>query len=216
MNQDITRSALTRLVIVGVLAGGGSFLLVKPKTSEASDLRKEFEQREMYIQKGESNIAMHQDEISRLVESTLRSRDAMLEDLSPDSHLQDQQIFQRMAAARGLTITRVEPIRESSNSAKVGEFGAEASLLTKEFRIECRGAFSGLVAFIDDIQTSKRQMQVKDFRLVPTDAQRIRTSLTISMVELAMYPEALNQVFSSNTQVDASETQDLTTDGGES
>lgn len=215
MNQDITRSALTRLAIVGVLAGGGSFLIVKPKTSEASDLRKEFNQRELYIQKGESNIATHQGEIKRLVESTLSSRDAMLEDLSPDTHLQDQQIFQRMAAARGLTITRVEPIRESSNATKVGEFGAEASLLTKEFRIECRGAFSGLVAFIEDIQTSKRQMQVKDFRLVPTDAQRIRTSLTISMVELAQYPEVLDQAFSTDTQDDVSAQKDQP-DGGES
>ncbi len=215
MNQDITRSALTRLAIVGVLAGGGSFLLVKPKASEASDLRKEFNQREMYIQKGESNIATHQDEIKRLVESTVSSRDAMLEDLSPDTHLQDQQIFQRMAAARGLTITRVEPIRESSNATKVGEFGAEASLITKEFRIECRGAFSGLVAFIDDVQTSKRQMQVKDFRLVPTDAQRIRTSLTISMVELTKYPEVLDQAFSTDTQDDASGQKDHP-NGGES
>lgn len=195
MSTDLTRSAITRIAIIGIIAGGAGFFFVKPKMTAASDLRAESERRIEFIRAGESNIALHQEQLEELVSSTIESRKAMLEDLSPDDDLQDQQVFQRMAAARGLTITRVEPLRESSNAKEIGEFGAEAVILQKEYRIECRGSFSGLVRFIEDIQQSNRHMSVSNFRLVPTDAKRIRCSLTISMVELTAYPESLDTVF---------------------
>lgn len=203
MSSDFAQSALTRVAVVGVLAGATSLLVVKPKMSEASDIRIESDMRQAYILEGESKIAQHDLQISDLVEATEQARSTMLEDLSPDPDLQDQQILQRMASLSGLTVTRVEPIRESSTSAKITESGEEAELIEKEYRIECRGAYSSIVAFIVEVQQSPRQMKVTDIRLVPSGAQRVRSSLGISMVELKDYPVSLDEAFQTQTAADA-------------
>jgi Tfp pilus assembly protein PilO len=199
MSHEFTRSTLARVAVVGFLAGATSFLFVKPKMSEASDLRIESESRHDYILEGESKIAQNNIKVEDLVETTTQARNAMLEDLSPDLILQDQQILQRLASARGLTVNRVEPIRESSTSAKVTQSGEKAELLEKEYRIECQGAYSAIVAFISDVQESSRQMKVTDIRLVPSGTQRVRSSLGISMVELKAYPPALDEALRART-----------------
>lgn len=195
MSIDTMRAYMVRVLALGCVCGAASFLFVRPVMTRASDLQSERQSQLEFIERGEEHIAQHEEELLRAVSDTRASRDAILSDLRSDPDMQDQQLFQRLAASRGLTLTRVEPMRSKLADAKLGSPDRQAQVERKDYRLECRGSYSGLVQFIDDIQSSNRQMQVISFRLVPTSGQRVKTTLNLSMVELKSYPKSLEQAF---------------------
>ncbi|MFG0314102.1 MAG: hypothetical protein ACF8LL_07945 [Phycisphaerales bacterium] len=195
MNTDTMKAYMVRVLALGCVCGAASFLFVRPVITRASDLQGERQSQLEFIEQGEEHIAQYEDDLRRAVSSTRASRDAMLRDLRSDPDMQDQQLFQRLASARGLTLTRVEPMRSKLADATLGSPEQKAEVERKDYRLECRGSYSGLVQFIDDIQSSNRQMQVISFRLVPTSGQRVKTTLNLSMVELKSYPESLERAF---------------------
>lgn len=195
MNIDTMKAYMVRVLALGCVCGAASFLFVRPVIAKASDLQSERQSQLEFIEQGEEHIVQYEDELLRAVRDTRASRDAMLSDLRSDPDMQDQQLFQRLAATRGLTLTRVEPMRSKLADAKLGSPDRQAEVERKDYRLECRGSYSGLVQFIDDIQSNNRQMQVISFRLVPTSGQRVKTTLNLSMVELKSYPESLGQAF---------------------
>ncbi len=191
MNSDITKNAAVRIAVVGLLVGAANFALVRPKLAEATEMKDEQSKRSLYLQQGEQVLVEEQDSLTERARDTAESRDKILLDLDASKGNQDQQQFLRLASARGLTITRVEPIRSSVTKQGLGEGLTQAEALLKEYRIECRGAFSGFVSLLSDIQSSDRRLSVTDFRMVPAGENEARVSMTISLLELTEYPSIL-------------------------
>lgn len=204
MNSEFAKSAMTRIVLVGVLAGAANYVLVRPKLTQASDIVHEQRNREVFLKQGEQVLYTENDQLKSRVVETAHTRDKVLEDLENSKGNQDQQQFQRLAGARGLTITRVEPIRSSSVKQFVGEGLVEAQAVKKEYRIECRGAFSGFVSLMSDMQSSNRRLSVTDFRLVPAGEDEVRVSMTVAMLELTEYPPLLKTMLSQESDQDSS------------
>lgn len=192
MSSAIYRTQFTRVVVAGLIMSAASFVLVSPRISEARSMSEKREQQLAYIEQGESHIADHQDGLRRVIDSTMRARDAMIKDLSADPDLKDQQLFQRLASTHELTLTRVEPMKSSPVSTDLGSPERVAEIDRKAFRIECRGAYSDLISYIEDLQSSPCRMRVTSFRLVPIGVQEVRCTLNVSMVELTGYPDMLN------------------------
>ena len=196
MTGDFTKVAMTRIVVVGILAGATNYLLVRPKLTQASDIMHEQHEREIYLREGEQVLDEEHVLLETRVIETAASRDSILQDLENTNGNQDQQHFQRLASARGLTITRVEPIRSSTSKQFLGEGLVEAEGTKKEYRIECRGAFSGFVSLLSDMQSSDRRLSVTDFRMVPAGEDEVRVSMTVGMFELNEYPPLLKSMLS--------------------
>jgi gas vesicle protein len=195
MNMEISRTHLTRIGLVGVVIGAANYMFVRPQASAAQDAQIKYKMQSEFIEQGEQSIELYQDDVDEMVEMVRSARDAMLMDLKPDIQVTDQQLLQRKATLHGMTVTRLEPSRavNVSTDTEVEEDSVELEI--KEFRIECRGNYSGFVSFIDDLQNEKRRMKVTSFRLVPTDEQVVRANLTVKLVELVEFPESIKTAF---------------------
>lgn len=193
MSTEITRSQLSRVLVAGGLVSAASFVLVTPRMSEAGEQVARQSRQLEYIEQGESHIANYQADLQKLIESTQQTRDAMLDDLSPHPELKDQQLFQRYASDHGITLTRVEPMKSSPVTLELGSPEYLADMQRKAFRLEMRGAYSDVISYIDQLQSSTCRMRVTSFRAVPSGEQDVRCTLNVSMVELSSYPQILSE-----------------------
>lgn len=191
MNRDIVQMVCTRTGVATVIAVAGSVVFLKPMMASASGAQAELEQRQEYIQHGEALMGGRSGGVESARVSTGVARDSFLAGLVPDAHLQDQQVIQRVASDHELTITRVEPTRESGSSMQMGEESEGAELTEKEFRVECRGRYRDLVSFIHRVQHADQMMAVQSFRLLPSGPQEVRATITITMMQLGAVPDSL-------------------------
>lgn len=210
MNGDVKNTVLTRIVLVAAGAAAMSYFFVKPSSLTAAEMERVHDEQSEYIDLGEREMVKNIDQVEALVSNMRAARDAIVEDLTNDVPAQTHQQLQRLAVDRGLTVTRVEPTKSSIHEAKTGSPLQSFKVEEKEFRIECQGAFSGVVAFVDDIQRSPGQPRVSNFRMIPTDENRVRASVTINLIELIEFPEQMKSAFgpsndrSSESQEDSS------------
>ncbi len=195
MNADIKRTFMTGTLIACAGAAAISYFVVQPKVTTATEVRSELAREQEFIEKGEQEIASSSDRVDAMVAAMRDARDAMLGDLSNTDPTQSQQQLQRLANDRGLTVTRIEPVRSSFDEVKTGSPEQDARIEIKEYRVECRGAFNAVVAFIDDLQRGSGQPRVSSFRMVPADAERVRAVVSVEMLEMVDYPDSFKNAF---------------------
>lgn len=195
MNADLNKAIAARVALVAAGSVALSYFFVKPSSIAAAEMERVHDAHHEYIDLGEQEMASNADQVEALVSNMRAARDAIVNDLTNSVPAQTHQQLQRLAIDRGLTVTRVEPTKSSVHESKTGTPAQSVKIEEKEFRIECQGAFSGVVAFVDDIQRSPGQPRVSSFRMIPTDENRVRASVTINLIELIEFPEKMKNAF---------------------
>lgn len=197
MSNDVQRSFFIKLVAFSLGMGAVGHFVVGPKVIEAADLNSQHKMQTNTIARGEQEILEQATQVAMAKESMQSVCDQILRDLMIDDSLQSHQIIQRSAVSNGLTVTRVEPLQAVFSEVKTGEPEQLAKLEEKIFRIECHGSFSGVVAFIEELQDGPGLASVSSFRMVPTADQAVSVMMSVKLIDLIEVPGQLKQMQSS-------------------
>ena len=199
MMTEITRSFLTKLTMVCVTLLAVNYFLVKPKVLAAKETAADLNAQLSYIEYGQQDIKDHHEDLEQQITKMRVVRDEMIRDLEKEQTAQAHQILQRQAINQGLVVTRIEPLKSVVKHTTPANTEHASEVDIREFRIEYRGAFHDVIAFISEVQSGKHQGCISNFRMVPTDERNVRVSMQIRLIELVTIPDQIRDAFDSNS-----------------
>lgn len=173
------RPILMRVVLVGAVALGGWYLLVRPMHLRADALRAENARSRAEADEGE---ALLRDESAGpgVVLAALRARGEAYEAWwTPRAeHARLYDAIRAVALGTGVELTGVEPGRVQVHA--LTRTGA-GSLRTESSVINTRGSFAGLLGFIEALQREIGTLRIDSLTIAPGDiAEEIRADLTVT------------------------------------
>ncbi|MFG0245826.1 MAG: hypothetical protein ACF8MF_07250 [Phycisphaerales bacterium JB052] len=195
MMTDITRTFFTKLVLICVALLAVNYFLIKPKVLAAKETAVDLEAQVSYIEHGQQDIEAHHDELEQQIDQMRVVRDEMIRDLESEQTAQAHQILQRQAISQGLVVTRIEPLKSVIEKTTPADEEHATELDVKEFRLECRGAFHDVIAFVSEVQSGEHQGCITSFRMVPIDERNVRVSMQIRLIELITIPDQIRDAF---------------------
>ncbi|CAN0561598.1 unnamed protein product, partial [Laminaria digitata] len=168
-----------------------SFAVLRPNTLHAGDMQIRVANQTQRVQEGDQQIKEHADQVQVAIANMEQVRARFLNELVVEDATRSYQYLQRTALAHGLTVTRIEPMRTGSESLNSTDPLDQASITTREFRIECDGPLSGLLEFFSLLRSGEFQIEIGSFKMVPTSSDSVRASMQVKCVELVQYPDEL-------------------------
>lgn len=190
MTTAFIRAYFTKLTLIVVAMLTINHLAVRPKAHEMGEMMEEYRSQVEFIRAGQVQMKQNDQEIERFRQQVDSTRANILKDLGPDPSLFAHQRLQRYAKAHGLTVTRVEPMRSVIKQTNDdGVLTNPIAIDTKEFRMECHGAFHSVLALIAEIQGGPYNGQVTSFRMVPTNDDAVRVVMQVRLIELKQFPD---------------------------
>lgn len=192
MINTMTRAFFTKLALIVAAMVAINHYAVRPKAHAMGEVMDEYRSQAEFLQTG--LIAMEQSghEIERFNEHIADIQAKMLRELQPDPTILAHQRLHRFASARDLTVTRVEPLRSTiKKSNDGGVLTNPIAIDTKDFKMECHGAFHSVLSLIADIQSGPHHAQVTSFRMVPISEEAVRVVMQVRLTELKAFSDAL-------------------------
>lgn len=193
MNPDIQKAFLLRLIIVTGLVVAARYFLVLPRVSQGEDLARTYQAQQEIIEQGEQAIGQHAGMVSELLTSMHAARVDMLYRFQASGSTQMHNQLQSLADQHKLTVSRIEPLKTSASRGKSGLPPEEIEMETIEFRIECEGLYSGVVAYLNDLSMGTNMATVRTFRMVPVGSGRARATMQVAMHQLLKTPEVFSR-----------------------
>ena len=196
MNQDTQRNYLIKLLGVSLAGAGVWFTIVGPKLNAVDDLEQTLENQASEISNGEEAIRLHSADVEKTIQQVEHLQSELASQLDVNREVNVHKHLQDAAEQRGLTVSRVEPLRETVTIRKSSVDQKKIQMLTKEFRLECIGAYSSIVGYLDDLRKSTNLSKVSSFRIVPVSSQQARMILQVEVYQLVDAPDVFTESMS--------------------
>lgn len=203
MNPDIQRAFLLRLIIVTGLVVAARYFLVLPRVGQGEDLARTFQAQQELIEQGEQAISQHGGMVNESLTAMHSARRHMLDQFQSNGSTQMHNQLQSLADRHKLTITRIEPLKNSASRGKTALTLEEIEMETIEFRVECEGLYAGVIGYLDGLSTGTNMAAVRTFRMVPVGSGRARVTMQVAMHQLVKAPEAFTRDESADAGVAA-------------
>lgn len=193
MNQETQRNFIIKLITASIVCGGVWFSMVGPKLTELDELAQVLESQSEEVSVGEKLIQQHSQQVGQTVLKMQDIRNDIGKQLDVMNEVNVHKHIQDAAEARGLTVSRIEPLRVTINKRMSSVDQKEVKIQTREFRIECVGAFGSTIAYLDDLNRSVNLSKVSMFRIVPVSSEYARMILQVEVYQLIDAPEMFGE-----------------------
>jgi len=203
MNQDTMKSFFMKLGLISLAGAGGWYFLVGAQLEAEQEIKGARDAQVRHLTQGEESIGLHAEQVERSLERMRVVRDGLRAQLDSATATDMHGHLQDLAEAKGLTVTKIEPLRKRIDKLKRGPGQAELELATQEFRLECDGPYSGIVGYIQELSSGSSITKVGSFRMLPTSKETARMILQVSTYELGAFPEAFEETMSAAPVGDA-------------
>lgn len=190
MNHDTRRTFLLRLAGLTAIAIAARYTLVLPRVQRVEDLAQRLKAQAQEVEQGERAISLYASEVDESVQKMSAVRDDLADRLAVRESTQIHKRLQHGAENNRLTVSRIEPLKTSTSKAKASPGGADITLETLEFRVECVGPYAGIVGYLDDLASGPSMTKVTMFRMVPTSSDSARIILQVAIHQLVQTPDA--------------------------
>lgn len=196
--QDTHRNFILKIVAGSIALSGVWFSVVGPKLTAFEDAKYARQAQTNEIAEGEQAV----EQFSMQVDASMARIQALqhdlgiqldlLQEVDVHKHLQDT------AEAYQLTVSRIEPLRDTTTKrASSVEGGLDITMQTREFRIECVGAYDGVVKYLQSLSQSTNLSKVSSFRVVPVSGDHARMILQVEVYSMNDAPKALTESLAS-------------------
>tara|TARA_R110002072_G_scaffold42064_21_gene118779 strand:+ start:23569 stop:24225 length:657 start_codon:yes stop_codon:yes gene_type:complete len=196
MNQDTMKSFFVKLGLISLAGAAGWHFLVGAELESERDLKLARDAQVRQLTQGEESIGLHAQQVERSLERMSEIRDELRAQLDSANGTNMHGHLQDLAEEKGLTVTKIEPLRKRIEKLKRGPGQAELELATQEFRVECDGPYSGIVDYLQELSGGSCITKVGSFRMLPTSKESARMILQVSTYELGAFPEAFEETMS--------------------
>lgn len=196
MNQDTMKSFFVKLGLISLVGAGGWYFLVGAQLEAEGELKLARDAQVSQLNQGEESIGLHARQVERSLERMRGVRDELRAQLDSANATNMHEHLQDLAEAKGLTVTKIEPLRKRIDKLKRGSGQAELELATQEFRLECDGPYAGIVGYIEELGSGSSISKVISFRMLPTSKETARMILQVSTYEIGEFPEAFEETMS--------------------
>jgi Tfp pilus assembly protein PilO len=189
MNQELQKNFFVKISVVIIAVSAAWYIFVGPKLEAVKESNQKFASQTNEISNGEQEIVLYGKALDNTIESMESIREGFVNQLAIGQDSNARQSINEFASNNKLTVTRIEPLRTTSNKL-VNEYDlSEIVLETEEFRVECMGSYSGLVGYLQDLTQGSQLSSVSTFRILPISKNNAKMILQVSVFSLTEAPE---------------------------
>tara|TARA_A100001391_G_scaffold190385_1_gene162755 strand:+ start:1010 stop:1669 length:660 start_codon:yes stop_codon:yes gene_type:complete len=202
MNQDTMKSFFVKLGLISLAGAAGWHFLVGAELESERDLKLARQAQVHELTQGEKSIGLHARQVELSLDRMRGVRDELRVQLDAEHTMNMHEQLQTLAEYKGLTVTRIEPLRKRVEKLKRGAGLGKLELESQEFRVECEGPYSGVVEYIEELSNGASIAKISSFRMLPTSMESVRMILQVSAYEIGEFPEAFDEISNSSGVVD--------------
>jgi len=217
MNQDTVKSFFVKLGLISLAGAGGWYFLVGSQLDAERDLKLAREAQVSGLESGEEAILLYADRVDRSLNRMRQVQGELQLQLDSENAMNMHEHLQTLAESKGLTVSRIEPLRKRIEKHKRGPGLSDLELATQEFRVECDGPYVGAVEYINLLSSGSSITKIGSFRMLPTSKESVRMILQVSTYEIGEFPEVFEEVVSEvHIESSIADTHQVSTQGGAS
>jgi len=210
MNQDTQKTFALKLFGLSIIAGGIWHTAIGPQVTKVGDAAELHQQQLDEIRTGEDSISRQADAVQTSISKMTKIRNEISSQFSVHQTANWHKDLQESAEKFGLTVSRIEPLRNAVANRESELEQGTIQLGTSEFRIESLGSYDGIVKYLESLSNGANIARVNSFRITPVSKEYARLMLQVSIYQITEVPEVFTDSF---VEPEASITEVGATDG---
>lgn len=200
MNQETQKTFALKLMGLSIIAGGVWHTVISPQVNRVGDVGQQRLKQIDEIEEGESAIMRQAAVVQSSVSRMTKVRNELSSQFSVHTDTNWHKDLQESAEGFGLTVSRIEPLRNSVVSRETDLDQGVIQLGTKEFRIESLGSYDGIVKFLESLSNGSNIARVNSFRITPVSKEYARLMLQVSIYQITEVPESFTSSFNKSDE----------------